>query len=67
MLTYVYARVCMFVNVSKEEDKEDKLVDWFVSATMQIATGNKQNPVIIYISLPRLSPSCYYSENTNCC
>lgn len=33
----------MFVNASKEEDKEDQLVDWFVSATIKTATGNKQS------------------------
>ena len=63
MLTYVYMCERMFANVSKEEDEEDQLGDCFVSATIQTATGNEQSTVIICISLPRLLPCCYYSEN----
>lgn len=52
MLTYV----CVLLNVSKEEDKEDQLVDSFVSATIQTATGNKPSDVFISISLPIFGP-----------
>lgn len=47
---------CVFTNVTKEEDKEDQLVDRFVSATVQTATGNKRSTVIICISLPAFCP-----------
>lgn len=55
-IQYVYECVCMFVNVSKEEDKEDQLVDWFVSATIKTATGNKQSQQLHF---PQLLSSCY--------
>lgn len=46
--------ICVFVNVSKDEDREDQLVDWFVSATIQTATGNEQSADFISI--------CYYAQ-----
>lgn len=63
--------ICVFVNVSKDEDREDQLVDWFVSATIQTATKNKQSAVLISICffaqlllkcVPCFKMSCAYQR-----
>ena len=67
MLTYVYmcvcvcVCVCMFVNVSKL----DQLRHWFISATIQTATG-KNCSVSFHLTPPCL-PSCFYSETLDTC
>lgn len=63
VLTYVYSMcVCMFV--SKEEDKEDQLVDWFVFATIQ---KRKQADYCHHLHFtPQFLTSRYYLENVYC-